>query len=78
MPNNSSPRRTPVNKRQGIKIDLKIRKLYEQRNRTLDNDSESAPLHPGKWASAMRRDEYLRPVKKQTTVRIDVEVLALA
>lgn len=27
-------------------------------------------------AQAMRRDEFFRPVKKQTTVRIDADVLA--
>jgi uncharacterized protein (DUF4415 family) len=42
----------------------------------LDKDPDSAPLHPDKWATAMRRGEFFRPVKKQTTVRIDADVLA--
>lgn len=63
-------------KRRGIEIDQNIRDLYEQRDRSLEDDPDSAPLPPDKWANAMRRDEFFRPVKKQTTVRIDADVLA--
>jgi uncharacterized protein (DUF4415 family) len=32
-------------------------------------------LPPDRWANAMRRNEFFRPVKKLTTVRIDADVL---
>ena len=78
MPTNPNNRRerTPVEERKGIKISAKTRQLYEQRNRALDDDPDAAPLAPDKWANAMRRDEYFRPVKKQLTVRIDADILA--
>lgn len=69
-------KRTPPNKRRGIKISDRTRELYEQRNKELDKDPDCAPLSPDKWANAMRREEYFRPIKKQTTVRIDADVLA--
>jgi uncharacterized protein (DUF4415 family) len=61
--------------RKGIKIDAKTRELYEQRDRSLDLDPDSAPLPPERWAHAMRRDEFFRPIKKLTSVRIDTDVL---
>jgi uncharacterized protein (DUF4415 family) len=66
-----SRERTPINSRKGIKISKEARRLYEERDRTLDPQ----PLPPDRWAHAMRRDEFFRPVKKQTTVRIDADVL---
>lgn len=68
--------RTPISSRKGIKISQRTRELYEKRDKSLDNDPETRPLPPGKWAHAMQRDEFFRPVKKQTTVRIDADVLA--
>lgn len=68
--------RTPISSRKGIKISRRTRELYEKRDKSLDNDPETRPLPPEKWAHAMRRDEFFRPVKKQTTVRIDADVLA--
>ena len=67
--------RTPINSRKGIKISDKARELYEKRDRSLDNDPETRPLPPEKWAHAMRRDEFFRPIKKQVTTRIDADVL---
>ena len=67
--------RTPINSRKGIKISERTKRLYEQRDKSLDSDPDSRPLPPEKWAKAMRRDEYFRPVKKQTTVRIDKDIL---
>jgi uncharacterized protein (DUF4415 family) len=61
--------------RKGIKIDDKTQELYEQRDRSLDLDPDTAPLSPDRWAHAMRRDEFFRPIKKLTTVRIDADVL---
>lgn len=78
MPNNSLKKRqrTPVEERKGIEITDDIRELYEKRNLELDKDPDAAPLPPDRWAHAMRRDEYFRPVKKQLTVRIDADVIA--
>lgn len=70
-----SRKRTPVHLRKGIKISERTRELYEKRDKSLDDDPDSRPLPPEKWANAMRRDEFFRPVKKQTTVRIDADVL---
>jgi uncharacterized protein (DUF4415 family) len=61
--------------RKGIKISDETRALYEQRDRSLDDDPDNAPLPPDRWANAMRRDEFFRPIKKQTTVRIDADIL---
>jgi uncharacterized protein (DUF4415 family) len=49
--------------------------LYETRDRRLDEDPETKPLPPERWATAMRRNEFFRPIKKLTTVRIDADVL---
>lgn len=65
----------PVSSRKGIKITPKTRELYEKRDRSQDADPETRPLPPERWATAMRRDEFFRPIKKQTTVRIDADVL---
>jgi uncharacterized protein (DUF4415 family) len=67
--------RTPINLRKGIKISPETRELYEKRDRKLDEDPETRPLPPDRWAHAMRRDEFFRPIKKLTTVRIDADVL---
>ena len=71
-----SRKRTPVHLRKGIRITDEIRQAYENRDKRLDDDPDSRPLPPEKWAHAMRRDEFFRPIKKQTTVRIDADVLA--
>jgi uncharacterized protein (DUF4415 family) len=71
-----SRERTPINLRKGIKISPETRRLYEKRDRTLDRDPDARSLPPEKWAHAMRRDEFFRPIKKLTSVRIDADVLA--
>jgi uncharacterized protein (DUF4415 family) len=68
--------RTPIEQRRGIKITDEICEAYEKRSRNLDNDPAARPLPPDVWAHAMTRDEFCRPIKKQTTVRIDADVLA--
>jgi uncharacterized protein (DUF4415 family) len=68
--------RTPISSRKGIKISKQTRKLYEQRDKSLDKDPETRPLPPETWAHAMRRDEFFRPIKKSITARIDADVLA--
>ena len=67
--------RTPINSRKGIKISRRTRELYEQRDRSLDDDPDARPLPPEKWAHAMRREEFFRPIKKPVTARIDADVL---
>ena len=68
-------RPTPVNLRKGIKITDEIREAYERRDKSLDDDPDTRPLPPEKWAHAMRRDEFFRPIKKPVTARIDADVL---
>jgi len=68
--------RTPISSRKGIKISDRTRKLYEERDRSLDKDPDARPLPPDVWANAMRRDEFFRPIKKSVTARIDADVLA--
>ncbi len=68
-------RPTPVNLRKGIRITDEIREAYERRDRRLDDDPDARPLPPDKWAHAMRRDEFFRPIKTPVTARIDADVL---
>lgn len=70
-----SRERTSISLRKGIKISPETRELYEKRDRSLDADPETRSLPPERWANAMRRDEFFRPIKKLTTVRIDADVL---
>jgi uncharacterized protein (DUF4415 family) len=76
MPTSFKGERTPVGERKGIRISDKTREAWEQRDTSRDSDPDyPAPLPPSRWAHAMTRDEFFRPVKKQTTVRIDADVL---
>lgn len=50
--------RTAINSRKGIKISEETRKLYEQRDKSLDDDPDTRSLPPEKWAHAMRREEF--------------------
>jgi uncharacterized protein (DUF4415 family) len=70
-----SKERTPISLRKGIKISPKTQELYEKRDRSPDADPETRSLPPERWANAMSRDEFFRPVKKLTTVRIDADIL---
>lgn len=70
-----SKERTPISSRKGIKIAANTRGAYEKRDRSMDNDPDAPTLPPERWANAMRRDEFFRPIKKLTTVRIDADVL---
>jgi uncharacterized protein (DUF4415 family) len=70
-----SKERTPINSREGIKIAADTRKIYEKRGPSMDNDPDAPTLTPERGANAMRRDEFFRPIKKLTTVRIDADVL---
>lgn len=70
-----SKERTPISSRKGIKISPQTRTLHDKRDRRLDGDPETRPLPPDVWARAMRRDEFFRPIKKLTTLRIDADIL---
>ena len=78
MPTNSHKNMTvkpmPKDKRKGIKISERTKALYAAHDHSND-DPENPVLPPEKWALAMRRDEFFKPIKKQTTVRIDADVL---
>jgi uncharacterized protein (DUF4415 family) len=67
--------RTPISSRKGIKISQRTRELYERRDKSLDNDPERKMLPPEKWAHAMTREEFFRPIKKPISARIDADVL---
>lgn len=71
-----SKARTPISSRKGVKVSEETKRLYERRDKRLDSDPETRPLPPEKWAHAMRRDEFFRPVKEQLTVRLDKDVVA--
>src|ERR1035441_6437396 len=72
MKNSSTLSNSP--KRKGIKISDETRRLYEQRDRSLDNDPDCAPLPPERWANAMTAAEFeefrksYRARKKLTSV----------
>jgi uncharacterized protein (DUF4415 family) len=73
-----SKQRTAISSRKGVKISARTKKLYRQRDKSLDSDPETRPLPPAKLAQAMRREEFFRvvPVKKAVALRLDAEVLA--
>jgi uncharacterized protein (DUF4415 family) len=70
-----SRQRTPINLRKGIRISDETRRAWDERDRSLDDDPDVPTLPPDRWANAMRREEFFRPVKKLTTVRIDADIL---
>ena len=79
MPNNS----TSAKKR--FKITPEIRKSYQRSLRAFEEnpnaDPDARPLSPEKWVNAMTRPEFeellkaKHRAKKQTTVRLDADVL---
>jgi uncharacterized protein (DUF4415 family) len=73
MPNNLSKTK-PVKKK--LRVTPPILEAYAKRSRAFDADAQ--PLPPEKWAQSMTRDEFFRSraTKKQTTVRLDADVLA--
>lgn len=71
----ATKRAVPVEQRKGIKVSERTKALYTAHDRSKD-DPENPVLPAERWANAMRRDEFFRPVKRQTTVRLDADVLA--
>ncbi len=59
-----SKQRMPISSRKGIKISPKALELYEKRDQSPDADPETRPLPPERWATAMRRGEFFRPIKR--------------
>ena len=71
-----SKEHTPISSRKGIKISDETRRLYKERDKSHDADPDYGRLSPDQWATAMRRDEFFRPIKKHITIRLDADVLA--
>jgi uncharacterized protein (DUF4415 family) len=57
-----------------VKISDQTRKLYKNRDRTLDNDPDAPTLPVEAWDNASI-GKYYRPLKTQISFRIDNEVL---
>ncbi len=64
----------PIPRTSKIKITDEIRKAYEERDRSLDNDPDCPTMPPEFWENA-EIGKYYRPVKTQISFRIDNEVL---
>jgi uncharacterized protein (DUF4415 family) len=58
-----------------LKIGDRTRALYEQRDRSLDNDPEAPVLPPALWQNAAI-GKYYRPIKTPVSMRIDSDILA--
>lgn len=58
-----------------IKITDEIRKAYNERDRSLDNDPDAPVLPPEMWENAII-GKYYRPIKTPISLRIDTDVLA--
>ncbi len=57
-----------------MKITDEIRKAYEERDKSLDNDPDAPTLPPERWANAVI-GRFYRPVKTQISFRVDNDVL---
>ena len=69
MNNKSTPRTSK------IRITEETRKLYEKRDRRLDNDPDAPTLPPDAWQTA-QIGRFYRPIKTPVSIRIDSDVLA--
>jgi len=58
-----------------LKVSPETRKLYEQRDRSLDDDLDAPALPPDMWDNAII-GKYYRPKKTPVTFRVDSDVLA--
>jgi uncharacterized protein (DUF4415 family) len=67
-------RSTSIPRRSTIKITDEIRKAYEERDKSLDNDPDAPTLPPERWASGTI-GKYYRPIKTQISFRVDNDVL---
>ncbi len=69
----NQPTKTSSAKR--LKVSQKTRDLYEQRDKSLDNDPDAPTLPPEMWDNAII-GKYYRPKKTPVTFRADSDVLA--
>ena len=60
-------------KTRSVKISNRTRRLYEERERSLDR-AEVPQLPPAQWAKGTI-GKYYRPLKSQISVRVDNDVL---
>jgi len=67
-------RSKPTPRTSKIEITDEIRKAYEERDKSLDNDPDCPTLPPERWANATI-GRFYRPVKTQISFRIDNEIL---
>jgi len=58
-----------------LRISQRTRDLYEQRDKSLDNDPDAPTLPPEMWDNAIM-GKYYRPKKTPVTFRADSDVLA--
>ena len=65
-----SRQRTPISLRKGIKISPETRRLYDERDRSLDDDPDARPLPPEQWRTPCAGRNFFRPIKKLTSVGI--------
>ena len=61
-------------KTKSLKISNRTRKLYEERNKALDNDPDAPILPIEKWERGGFLRDY-RPLKTAVSVRLDNDVL---
>lgn len=57
-----------------LKISSRARELYDQRDKSLDNDPDAPVLPPEMWDNALV-GKYYRPLKTQISFRVDNDVL---
>ena len=57
-----------------LKISKETRLAYKKRDRRLDSDPDAPQLPPEYWSKAVI-GKYYRPLKTQTSLRIDNDVL---
>lgn len=57
-----------------IEINEEIRKAYEERDKSLDNDPDAPTRPPEFWANGAV-GKFYRPIKTQVSFRIDADVL---
>ena len=65
---------TTTNSVKKLKISEATKRRYRKRDQALDKDADAPQLPPSYWAGATI-GKYYRPLKKQISLRIDIEVL---
>ena len=65
---------TKISSGKRLKISPRTRELYEQRDKSLDDDLDAPALPPEMWDNALV-GKYYRPLKTQISFRVDNDVL---